>query len=436
SSISADGISHSSDTESSSSFKTRTSKSGENNSSSKIFSSTSKSEEIVSSSLSSNPQIPDNKIYTIAEVKELCKKVTGLNESGIAVDSGNTFTIRGLAISKFSLVKTTSKFGLDKSSPYKILVGDETGYIVVASSFSNDGNTLWGKLSDHAGKITSKYTITGYLSMYLNQPELYVSGKTFTWDENLDTNVDYKKYAKDVIDLDSFYDEAVNVNYNCAGHGYGEIHKVEGVRCFDQRDNVYFFTNGKSVMKVIKGLASFSVGSTYDLYGYVSTNSWVPSLYCLEAIKSANSVNLDLSYATPISIADFKKNKCSKDDTISRLDSYIRFFKNMYSSTVYMDAYTENGKYYVTMGDTFIANENVSSNHLVNHISYNQIAISNDNYWNTTIDQIERFNPHAEDVFSDRAVDVIYYPYIQEWGSYGGKNNQPIWKVMLLNNYA
>ena len=272
--------------------------------------------------------------------------------------------------------------------------------------------------------------------MYLNQPELYVSGKTFTWDENLNVDIDYKNYAKSSLNLDSFYNNAVDIKYNCAGHGYGDIYTIEGVRCFDQRDSVYFFTDGKSVMKVVKGLSSFSVGSTYDLIGYISTNSWVPSLYCLEATKSSLTIDWDLSAISQISITDFKKNKCSKDDTSSRMDSYVRSFKNIYTSTAYMDAYTENGKYYVTMGDSYISNDNISSNHLVNHISYNQIAISNDNYWNTTIDQIERYNPHSGYIFADQQVNVTYYPYIQEWGSYGGKNNQPIWKVMLLNNNA
>ena len=95
---------------SSSSIKTRTSKgseqSSESVSSSKQSSSTKSSAS--SSELSSVNQ--EDKIYTIAEIKELCKQVNGLNQSGIAIDTTRTFTIRGLAISKFSLVKTTSKF--------------------------------------------------------------------------------------------------------------------------------------------------------------------------------------------------------------------------------------------------------------------------------------------------------------------------------------
>lgn len=444
SSISEETTSDESTSESTSSFDdpSTTSEESVDESTSDFSSEDSTSEESTSeyssseseSSEDSSTEEDDDGITSIREVKELCKTITDLNISGIAIDQTRKVTIKGLAISRFSLVKTTSKFGLNVSYADKILMGDDTGYIGVATNNTKDGTSFWGKVNDHAGKNTSVYTVTGYLSMYLNQPELYI--ESFTWNEGETMNLDYTSYSNGDITLDTYYDKATETNYNCAGHGYGDIYTVKNVYCFDKRDNVYFFTDGTSVMKAVKGLAAYTVGQSYDITGYISLNNWIPSIYTLTSNKvNDSSVTLSNEHAVTTTITDFKKNKSSKDDTSSKMTNYIRSFKTIYKATVYVDAYTENGKCYVTMGDRFIEGTQMSSSHLKSHIVDGEISISNDNYWDVSENQMYTYCPLKDYLFEEETVDVYFYQYLQEWGSYGDKKNQPIWKVMVINDF-
>lgn len=383
------------------------------------------------------PVVEDLGLKTIKEVKQICKELTELNQSGIAVDMTRKVTIRGLAIERVSLVKSTKKFGLDVSSPYKVFIGDDTDMIACASPFSNDGTTLWGKVGNHAGKETSKYEVTGYISMYLNQPELYVCDRTYTWDEKNTMGITYdiSAYSKETIDLDGFYDKAVASYYNCAGHGYGEVYTVNSLYCYDKRDNTYMMTDGKSVMKVFSS-NKLTVGYSYNLTGYVSLTNYVPGLAVLSAETIAKGeLSIQNSAIVDTTIDNFKKNKCPKDDTSNRQDNYIRSFKNIYKSRVYFSAYTENGNWYITMGDRFDTHKEYSVNHLVNHISYGEVAISNENYWNIDMDSNGNFPfcPVDPYVSMEVQVDVYYSQFLQEFGSYGGKNDQPIWKVFMIN---
>lgn len=384
-------------------------------------------------------KVIDLGVKTIAEVRTLCEELTNLNESGIAVDMTRKVTIKGLAVSKTFLTKTTKKFGLDVSSAYKILFGDASGYIGVASAYSKDGNTLWGKCQEHVGKSTSSYEVTGYLSMYLGRPELYVPGKTFTWNQDLNIKFDDVKNALDDISLDEFYTIATETRYNCGGYAYGDIYTVSGLKCFDHRDEVYFCTDGNSVLKVYEGNATLSVGATYDVTGYVSLNKWVPTLSALSAKISTKTVDmLEKTDATETTIANFKKNKASKDDTNTKQTNYILSYKTLYKASVYASCYTENGKFYVTIGDNFDSSKEYCNSHLKAHISLGQIAISNENnddqYWNLEEEEMYTYCPLSYWLFENEKVDVYFYQYIQEWGSYGGKNDQPIWKVMVIKD--
>jgi len=383
------------------------------------------------------PVVEDLGVKTIAEVKELCKSVTDLNEAEIGLDKTRKVTIRAMALEKKSLVKTTSKFGLNVSSPYKIFFGDNSGFIAVASEYSKDGTTLWGKVGDHAGKETSRYEVTGYLSIYLGQPELYVCDREYTWDEKntLGITCDVSKYSQETVNLDGYYEKAAASKYNCAGHGYTDVYTVTDLYCYDKKDDVYMMTDGKSVMKVYSGKKVISTGYSYELTGFITLTNYVPSLSVL-SVKNIEKVHdsIDESAVAATTVDTFKTTKCPKDDTTVRQDSYIKSFKTIYKSTVYFSAYTENGNYYVTMGDRYDTHEEYSVNHLVNHISYGEVSVSNENFWNIDIDSNGNFPfcPVSDYIGFETTCDVYYSRFLQEFESYGGKNNQPIWKVFLM----
>ncbi|MCF0107936.1 MAG: hypothetical protein HUJ59_02895 [Bacilli bacterium] len=372
-------------------------------------------------------------LKTIAEVRAICETLTNLNEAGIAVDMTRKVTIKALALSKKDLIKTAEPYNI--SSPCKIIFGDETGYIACASPDSKDGNTLYGKVGDYAGKTTKYYEVTGYISMYMKQPELYVPGKTYVMYDNVvngETVVSYDvaTYSSKNISLDGFYDEAVNTKYNMKGHGYGKFYTLESVKCVDRRDNVYMFTDGDSVMKVNKGLTSgFHVGKVYDIIGYISLEFWMPAFYAFSSKISAKSVDsLSKDDAIEITIADFKKYKSSQDDSFSDFSSYIKLFKNVYVSNVYATAIFVGGNYYVCVRDTYYSGKEYITGHETGQNQYGMIEIENNNYWNVTLDEIARYCPIAKYFNDEISFDFYYSPYYQTFSS-----NKPIWKVFAYN---
>ncbi len=382
------------------------------------------------SSSTPSDDVVDLGLKTISEVRELCKNVTDLNSAGIGVNMKAKVTIHGLALSKFSLVKTTSKFGLDVSMPYKTFFGDETGFIACASPSTSDGNSLWGKVADYAGKDGSTYEVTGYLSMYLGQPELYVPSKTYTYDNTLNVKCDIPSLSNGDISFDSFYEKAKAVNYNCAGHGYGDIYTVKNVLCYEKRNDVYTFTDGHKFMKVVKGNCTFIEGKTYDITGYVTTQSWSPAITALKSSLSEEAVaEPTKSDATETTITAFKKIQSSQDDTSSKMDAYIDGFKNLYKASVYASYYTVNGKYYVTISDNYYSSKTELSSRTTAQNTWGMVDIANNNYWNVSWDQLCNYCPVADYVNVETKFDLYFMPYQQEYLS-----KKPVWKVFVFDN--
>lgn len=378
------------------------------------------------------PDVIDLGTKTIAEVRALCEALPNPDNKNVVVDMTRKVTIKGLALSKINLVKTTKKFGLDLSSPGKTIFGDATGSMACASPMG-DGSTLWGKVDDHAGESTSSYIVTGYLSMYLGKPELYVPEKTFEWKQDLNIKYDYSSEATTVT-VDEFYTKAKAVNYNCAGHAYDEVVTLKGMYVYQKRDNVYVCTNGTQFVKVAAGRTSLSVGYRYDITGYISLNNWIPSVFAYQ-VKNATegATGYDTSEAVSTTITDFLKKKSSKDDTATRMDSYIDLFKTAYTVEAYVTAYTENGKYYVTVSDSYYKGEEYVSGHVTAAGQYKMAALCGENCWNLDYDQMFKFCPLKDYIDQEVKVEIYFVPFLQEFVTYN-KVVSPFWKFVLFSD--
>ncbi len=367
---------------------------------------------------------------TIEEVKALCETyVTETNVADIGVDMTRTVTITSLAIERFSLVKTKSAFGLDVSAPGKVIMADSTGYIACASSTGQ--GSLFYKVDDHAGESTSKYTVTGYLSIYLGQPEIYVPGNTYTFNSSLNVSYDPFTIAKDEIDINEFYAKARDNNYNCAGHGYEGIYTVTGVKCLEKSGDVYLFTDGEKVMKVVKDRVSFSIGSTYDIVGMISLQNYSPALRALKVRASSEVVgDINTSKSVNTTITDFKKKKASQEDTFDRFDSFIMDYSSIYKSTVYVSYYTVAGKYYVTLADTDYSSETtVIQSRTTAQNEKGMADIENSSCWNVYWDQLEQYCVLTDYVDYPIAVELYYTAWQLDYLS-----SKPAWKVYVIES--
>ena len=367
---------------------------------------------------------PSKDVLTIKQVREMCEQyVTNLNQSKIGVDMTRQVTVRAFAAQKFDLVKTKKSFGLDVSAPAKVLLIDETGYICAASNGGNQGTTFFGKVGDYAGTENSYYEVTGYLSIYLGKPEIYVPGQTYTWNKDMKVNYDYDKLAKETVNLTAFYEKAKANIYNCAGHGYGDIYKINRLKCLAKNDTVYIFTDGTNYLKVIKEQVTFTVGMTYDLIGTLSLANWSPALRALK-VTSAEALDIDLkTNATETTVTNFKKVEASQEDTNKRFDNYIDSFKNLYKSTVYGSYFIINGKYYVTVGDNNYTGKDAISSKDSAYNTYGMISLDNPNCWNVSWDQIEKYCP-IEHINDGESFDLYYVRWQSEY-----VNKKVAWKV-------
>lgn len=367
---------------------------------------------------------------TIEEVRELCETyVTETNIANIGVDMTRTVTITSLAVERFSLVKTKSAFGLDVSAPGKVIMADSTGYIACASSTGQ--GSLFYKVDDHAGESTSRYQVTGYLSIYLGQPEIYVPGNTYTFNSSLNVNYDPFAISEGEIDMAEFYAKARDNNYNCAGHGYEGIYTVTGLKCLEKSGDIYLFTDGEKVMKVVKDRVSFSVGSTYDIAGMISLQNYSPALRALGVRSSSEVVeDIDTSKVVDITITNFKKKQTSQDDTFDRFGNFIMEYGNIYKSTVYVSYYSVAGKYYVTLADTDYSGEStIISSRTTAQNEKGMVDIENSSCWNVTWEQLNQYSVLTDYVDYSIAVELYFTAWQLDYLS-----SKPAWKVHVIES--
>lgn len=375
---------------------------------------------------------------TISEVKEyIANNAVNKNAFGNGVNEYRTVTIKGFALAKIDLVKFKSEFGLDVSYPAKVIMADETGSIGVAAEVSGDGTTLWGKIDNHVCKETAKYVVTGYISEYLGHPEIMVT--SFSWDQNLDISWSKDVISEESINLASFYTKAQNVNYNCAGHGYGQVVTINNLKCYNLEADgsgkrYYNFTDGTRNLRVNAfNLSSVSVGSIYNVTGIISLKNLSPVLIAFDISKVSEATPFDFDYVSVsinISVQDLRNIHGSQDDTSSKYPEVIASYGNIYKTTGYLCIVEEAGKLYVGLSDSY-KGENFISGKTNAMANYGVTLIKNDDFWNTTEDALARYNPFYEDYLcEDASLDVYYVERQQTFSS-----NKACWEILLIPDF-
>ena len=347
------------------------------------------------------------------------------------IDFNTKVTFDGMALEKYSLVKTKASFGLDVSTPFKVMFGDETGYITVASK--DVSGSLFQKVSTYAGKDTSKYTVTGYLSMYLGHPEIYLDSNTYTFDQDLDVSFDGFAVSKGDITVQQFFEYGKVNEYNCAGHGYGEVYTLRGLTCefADNADDIFYVTNGTSMIKVIStNRGQLSEGKVYDIVGSLSMKDYAPALRLLN-FKEVDQTPVTVDWAHVAQnepIDELRKVKTSQEDTNTRFESYTMFWSGIYKTTGYLTCCEEGGtNFYVGIRDTYYEGTEYINGKQNAQTTYKMALIDNKNFWNTTLEDIAKYNNYANVIDQDTPTTVYYIPQQLDW-----KSNETCWKIFLF----
>lgn len=374
---------------------------------------------------------------SIAEVKEyIAEHPVKKNAFGNGVNENRYVTIKGFAVAKIDLIKYTAKYGLDVSEHGKVIMADETGYIGVATVVNNLGTSLWGKIAEHICKPTSKYIVTGYISEYLGNPELLVT--SFAWDQNLDIKLDVSKISNGVSTLEQFYEKSKNVNYNCAGHGYGDVITIKDLKCYyvepdGQGKRYYNFTDGTLNIRVnaFNLSSGATVGNVYDVTGIISLKNLSPIIVAFDIKASSSTVDFDYeSVASEITISGLKAIHGSQDDTAERFPNVVGAYGNVYKTTGYMVAVEENGKLYVGISDT--PRTTVITGKTNAMANYNVVLIKNENFWNTTETELYLFNPiYDEYLCEDNPIEIYYVTRQLEYSE-----KKPMWEILLIPEFV
>ena len=376
---------------------------------------------------------------SISEVKQyIAEHPVKKNSFGNGVNEYRKVTVKGFALAKIDLVKTKSAYGLDVSEPGKVVMADATDYIAVASKRTGDGTSLWGKIDDHVCESTSKYIVTGYISEYLGHPEIYV--ESFTWDSTLDITFNASIISDTTANLDDFYSRAVSVNYNCAGHGYGEVLTIKNLKCYFRETDgsgkrYYNLTDGTLNLRVNAfNLSDCTEGGIYDITGIISLKNLSPIIVAFEIKSTQNpdAVNLDyVSVAQDISITNLKKIKGDQEDTKERFPDVVNAYGTIFKTTGYLTAVDEGGKLYIGISDSYIDRDHLISGKTNAMANYGISLIKNDNFWNTTEEELYLFNPTYDDYLLENNPIIIYY-VVKQLDYSDGK---PMWEILLLPSF-
>lgn len=373
---------------------------------------------------------------TIKEVKEyIAEHPVNKNAFGNGVNEKRLVTIKGYALAKIDLIKSSASYGLNVSEHGKVIMGDATGVIAAATTVNNQGTSLWGKVADYACKDTSKYVVSGYISEYLGHPEIVVT--EFEYDSTLSITVDFASLSQETVTLEQFYTKAQNVNYNCAGHGYGDVVTVNNLKCYyveadGQGRRYYNFTDGTKNIRVNAfNLSGATEGKIYNVTGIISLKNLSPIIIAFK-ITPVNEGTVTFDYktaATSLSISELKAIKGSQDDTSTRYPAVVNVYSSFYKTTAYMVAVEEGGKLYVGISDT--PRTTIISGKTNAMANYNVVLIKNSNFWNTTEDELYLFNPIYEEYLCEETPIEIYYIARQLDYSSG----KAMWQILLVPDF-
>lgn len=380
------------------------------------------------------PEIIDLGTQKISFIREYIATNPVTVESGKigGVNYNVKVTFNGCVIERTNLLKKEKKYGSNVSRPAKVFFADETGYIGVASDYTSGNGYLYEKVADYIGDPDSKYTITGFISIYLGHPE--IEYESFKLDKTLDVTYNAETIKDAKMEIANFWDTAKELPYNCAGHGYGLMYKFESVTCYyyesaGSRTDIYYFTDGEHLMKVIThNRMTIVTGKVYDLIGITSMQNYSAAVYGIAATElSETPVEINLSMAQTKSIVDLRKIKAHQEDTSYRYPEFTAFWAGIYKTSGYITTCLENGNYYVGIRDTYYSGKNEIVGKYNAQINYEIALIDNDGFWNVQWETIERYNPYADYVNVDEKVDIYYIPQQLDYQS-----EKPAWKIFIL----
>lgn len=334
-------------------------------------------------------------VSTIAEVKQAASEIDYvLNNSGWYLSTIEV-TIQVEAIDAIDSTSTGKEY--DGEARGKVLVCDETGYIICSSGVStNNPISFYQRVKDYLKAGTTQYVVKGHIAFFNDVVEVKVS--EYQYDSSLEIDKKYDSYvSKTFSKSDEFVNDVIdNVKTNDAGYGVGEVVKMTGLTLINEYNHQagsYLFVDQEGnlipVFSVLnKDRTQLVNGKCYDIIGLESRYKNRPSFRILK-LSNSSLDSKDFDFRNNVTeVTDLKQfyNLGYSDN-----ESYVKSELTVYKADVYVSSYAED-KYTFNTSYFYdgVNKEYTTGNSQVNAASHYSLGIFNEDldYKQTLLDFI------------------------------------------------
>lgn len=280
------------------------------------------------------PPTLEYEVLKISEAKERAQALTQENSVGIAI-SEDKVEIVGRLLAVYTTTAQKSDYSQDYA--YRVLLGDETGYMYVSIP-----DAKYKNIKDYAMKEDSYYKVQGVLTKYLGVPA--IKSVNFDWQkghEDICTVSVIKSFVSETSTVKEVVDYSSSLRINIKGINYGKMMKVKAKYLEKMDDSVLLFGDGVNTFRVHgsnKVGNNFTLGNTYVLYGTSGMYIYQHSFEFIALDSIDEDINIDLTNVPYITATDLYKVKYTNDKaqhytdyenscgTLRRFKGYVSYY--------------------------------------------------------------------------------------------------------------
>lgn len=287
-------------------------------------------------------------VSTISEVYEIAKTMEFYPNDAGWYKSSTIVKLRVEALDAIDSGSESTSLGYDPLARGKILVHDNTGYIICSSSTS-DPVSFYQRVKEYLKAGTTQYTITGNISIFNGVLEINI--ESYGYDSSIQIDHDLSRHVKEVFnERESYLDDVLPLSTTDKGYAVNKVVKFEGLSYFNKYNSAgsYLFLdkNGKVVpiySFLDKDRTSLVKGGCYDIIALESMYRNRPSLRVLSISKSkSNFVDFNY-YQDAVELNDVSPLIDINPD--KNMDAYKISELTVYKADVYVSMFLNDDKY-------------------------------------------------------------------------------------------
>ena len=373
-------------------------------------------------------------VSTISEVYEIAKTMEFYPNDVGWYKSSTIVKLRVEALDAIDSVSESTSLGYEPLARGKVLVHDNTGYIICSSSTTSNPVSFYHRVKEYLKAGTTQYTITGNISILNGVFEINI--ESYVYDSSIHIDHDLSRHVKETFtERGSYLNDVLSLTTTDKGYAVNKVVKFEGLSYFNKYNSAgsYLFIdkNGKVVpiySFLDKDRTSLVKSGSYDIIALESMYRNRPSLRILSVNKSkSNFVEFDyyndaveLDDVYPLIDINPDKNMDAykiSELTVYKADVYVSMFLND-------DKYTFNTSYSIDCVNKVYTTGTTKENASL----YHSLLVSNENatYKQLFLDYL--LNNCSSDLEAKNSILTVYFTlsYLDT------ANHQYMWRANVI----